>query len=108
MPASPDKKTILIVDDTPANLDVLVEILKPDYRTKVAISGEKALELVLAVAPPDLILLDIMMPGMSGYEVCQRLKANPTTRNIPVIFVTAMSEVEDETRGLELGGLRLL
>ena len=105
MPASPDKKTILIVDDTPANLDVLVEILKPDYRTKVAISGEKALELVFSGSPPDLILLDIMMPGMSGYEVCQRLKANPATRNIPVIFVTAMSEVEDETRGLELGGV---
>ena len=105
MPTSPDKKTILIVDDTPANLDLLVEILKPEYRTKVAISGEKALELVLSGSPPDLILLDIMMPGLSGYEVCQQLKASPATRNIPVIFVTAMSEVEDETRGLELGGV---
>ena len=105
MPASFDKKTILIVDDTPANLDLLVEILKPEYRTKVAISGERALELVFAGSPPDLILLDIMMPGMSGYEVCQRLKASPATRNIPIIFVTAMSEVEDETKGLELGGV---
>ena len=105
MPASPEKQTILIVDDTPANLDLLVEILRADYRTKVAISGEKALELVFSGVPPDLILLDIMMPGLNGYEVCQRLKANPATRNIPVIFVTAMGEVEDETRGLELGGV---
>lgn len=105
MPASPEKQTVLIVDDTPANLDLLVEILREDYRTKVAISGERALELVSSGAPPDLILLDIMMPGLNGYEVCQRLKAGPATRNIPVIFVTAMGEVEDETRGLELGGV---
>ena len=105
MPASAEKQTILIVDDTPANLDVLVEILRPDYRTKVATSGDRALELVSAGAPPDLILLDIMMPGLNGYEVCKRLKANPATQNVPVIFVTAMSEVEDETKGLELGGV---
>ncbi|MEO8858925.1 MAG: response regulator [Burkholderiaceae bacterium] len=105
MPTSPEKKTILIVDDTPANLDVLVEVLKQDYRTKVAISGDRALELVSAGEPPDLILLDIMMPGLNGYEVCARIKADPSTRNIPVIFVTAMGEVEDETRGLELGGV---
>lgn len=105
MPASAGKQTILIVDDTPANLDVLVEILRDDYRTKVAISGEKALALAFAGTPPDLILLDIMMPGLNGYEVCRRLKAHPPTRNVPVIFVTAMSEVEDETKGLELGGV---
>lgn len=105
MSAAEERPTILIVDDTPSNLDVLVEILKPNYRTKVAISGERALELVLTGALPDLILLDIMMPGLSGYEVCKRLKAGPATRNIPVIFVTAMSEVEDETKGLEIGGV---
>jgi class 3 adenylate cyclase/CheY-like chemotaxis protein len=106
MPAPADSKpTILIVDDTPANLDLLVEILKADFRTRVATHGDKALELAFSRNPPDLILLDIMMPGIDGYEVCARLKANPATRAIPVIFVTAMSEVEDETRGLELGGV---
>ncbi len=99
------KATILIVDDTPANLALLVEILKPDYRTIVAINGEKALELAFATRPPDLVLLDIMMPGLNGYQICERLKAQPSTRNIPVIFVTAMGEVEDETRGLDLGGV---
>ncbi len=106
MPAPPDgKPTVLIVDDTPANLDLLVEILRGEFRTKVAINGEKALELAGSGNPPDVILLDIMMPGINGYEVCQRLKANPATSAIPVIFVTAMSEVEDETRGLEIGGV---
>ena len=105
VPASAERPTILIVDDTPANLALLVEVLKSDYRTKVAINGEKALELAISDAPPDLILLDIMMPGLNGYQVCQRLKANPATQNIPVIFITAMSEVENETRGLELGGV---
>lgn len=102
---SADKATILIVDDTPANLALLVEILKPDYRTIVAINGEKALELAFAARAPDLVLLDIMMPGLNGYQVCERLKAQPSTRNVPVIFVTAMGEVEDETHGLDLGGV---
>ena len=105
MTTSVEKPTILIVDDTPANLALLSNVLKTAYRTKVAVDGEKALRLALSGTPPDLILLDIMMPGMDGYEVCRRLKANPATRNIPVIFVTAMSEVEDETKGLELGGV---
>ena len=105
MAASREKPTILIVDDTPANLSLLCDVLKFDYRTKAAVNGEKALKLAFSAPPPDLILLDIMMPGMDGYEVCRRLKANPATRNIPVIFVTAMSEVEDETRGLELGAV---
>ena len=100
-----EKATILIVDDTPANLSLLSDVLKPEYRTQAAVSGEKALKLALMATPPDLILLDIMMPGMDGYEVCRRLKADPATRDIPVIFVTAMTEVEDETRGLELGGV---
>ena len=98
------KQTVLIVDDTPANVALLSEVLKSDYRTKVAINGDKALQFAFSQDPPDLVLLDIMMPGISGYEVCERLKADPRTRDIPVIFVTAMSEVEDETKGLELGG----
>jgi adenylate cyclase len=97
--------TILIVDDTPANLVLMVEVLKPEYRTRIAINGDKALELVFGGEPPDLILLDIMMPGLSGYEVCQRIKARPETQDIPIIFVSAMGEVEDETRGLDLGGV---
>ena len=105
MSTSAEKQTILIVDDTPANLALLSDALKSTYRTTVAIDGEKALRLAVSGTPPDLILLDIMMPGMDGYEVCRRLKANPATRNIPVIFVTAMNEVEDETKGLELGGV---
>ncbi len=105
MPPFPGAPTILIVDDTPTNLDLLVEILRPDYRTRVAISGEKALELAFTGTAPDLILLDIMMPGLNGYEVCRRLKAHASTRHVPVIFVTAMGEVEDETRGLEAGGV---
>ncbi len=96
---------ILIVDDTPENIDVLGEILKPLYRRSVALNGEKALKLSRSGEPPDLILLDIMMPGMDGYEVCQKLKADPKTSKIPIIFVTAKSEVEDETRGLELGAV---
>lgn len=100
-----EKPTVLIVDDTPANLDLLVEVLKHDYRTKVAINGEKALELACLDPPPDLILLDIMMPGLNGYEVCQRLKGNAKTRHVPIIFVTTLGEEEDETKGLELGGV---
>ena len=99
------KPTILIVDDTPTNLAVLVDVLKAEYRTKVAISGERAIELALTGPPPDLILLDIMMPGLSGYAVCERLKAEPATRHVPIIFVTAMSEIDDETKGLALGGV---
>jgi class 3 adenylate cyclase len=100
-----ERPTILIVDDTPANLSLLSDVLKPDYRTKAAVDGEKALKLTFSESPPDLILLDVMMPGMDGYEVCRRLKANPATAGIPVIFVTAMSEAEDEMRGLDVGGV---
>ena len=105
MSTSVDKPTILIVDDTPANLALLSDVLKSTYRTTVAVDGERALRLATSGTPPHLILLDIMMPGMDGYEVCRRLKANPATCNIPVIFVTTMSEEEDETRGLALGGV---
>ncbi|MEO6624077.1 MAG: response regulator [Burkholderiaceae bacterium] len=108
MPAHADRPTVLIVDDTPANLDLLVEVLRKDYRTTVAISGERALRLIGEGPAPDLVLLDVMMPGLNGYEVCRRLKADPATRSIPVIFVTALSDVDDEARGLELGGVDYL
>ena len=100
-----EKQTILIVDDTPANLALLSDVLKSDYRIKIAVNGEKALQLSALETPPDLILLDIVMPGMDGYEVCKQLKANPATSHIPVIFVTSMGESEDETKGLELGAV---
>lgn len=95
---------ILVVDDTETNIDLLVEVLGEDYELSVAMNGEEALEAVDESAP-DLILLDIMMPGMDGYEVCRRLKAEPAWARIPVIFVTAMSEVSDEARGFELGAV---
>jgi len=100
-----DEIKILIVDDERYNINVLVDILKPDYRTIVAKNGEEALKRAMTEPLPDLILLDIMMPGMDGYEVCRQLKADPKTWFIPVIFITAMSETEDETRGLELGAI---
>lgn len=98
------KKKILIVDDEPNNLNVLKQILKDDYRLMFATNGEKALE-VAVKHEPDLILLDIMMPDMSGYEVCEKLQDYPVTDKIPVIFVTAMSEVEDEAKGFDVGAV---
>src|SRR3954468_6874585 len=95
--------TILVVDDTPSNISILSEILRGDYRVLAAINGEQALKIAGADSPPSLILLDVMMPGMSGHEVCQRLKAESSTSKIPVIFVTAMSQVEDEAQGFALG-----
>ena len=97
--------TILVVDDTPSNIAVLTEILRGDYRVLAAINGEQALKIARGDSPPDLILLDVMMPGMSGHEVCQRLKAESSTRKIPVIFVTAMNQVEDEAQGFLLGAV---
>ncbi|WP_321491993.1 response regulator [uncultured Desulfobacter sp.] len=97
------KKTILIVDDTPDNLALLGELLMPYYQVRVANSGPKALIAACAAPLPDLILLDIMMPGMDGYEVIKHLKENPVTSEIPVIFITALDSCEDETKGLELG-----
>ena len=97
------QSTILVVDDTPENIDVLAGLLSEEYAVKVAMSGEKALELANQEPIPDLILLDVMMPGMDGYEVCRLLKGNPATANIPVIFLTAKDETEDETKGLGLG-----
>ncbi|HEY3376459.1 MAG TPA: hybrid sensor histidine kinase/response regulator [Armatimonadota bacterium] len=99
------QQTILVVDDTPANIDLLRKILQSRYNVCVASNGECALELAHADPRPDLILLDIMMPKMDGYEVCRRLKADEATAAIPVIFVTAKSEVEDEAAGFRLGAV---
>lgn len=96
---------ILIVDDVPENIAVLGEVLRPHYRCSVALNGEKALSIAASEDPPDLILLDIMMPGMDGYQVCEWLRVNEATRRIPVIFVTAMGEVEDEMRGFAVGAV---
>ncbi|MDA8409671.1 MAG: two-component system response regulator [Treponema sp.] len=99
------RPTVLVVDDTVDNLAVATAVLKEQYRVKAANNGEKALEIAASAAPPDLILLDVMMPGLDGYEVCRRLKAASNTREIPVIFLTAMSETEDERKGLEIGAV---
>ncbi|CAK0754040.1 putative cyclic di-GMP phosphodiesterase VC_1348 [Azospirillaceae bacterium] len=98
------KPMVLVVDDNPENLSVMNALLRGLYRVRIATGGRQALELV-AKAPPDLILLDIMMPEMDGYEVCRRLQANPAYALIPVIFLTAKSEVEDEQRGFDLGAV---
>ncbi|MBF0399150.1 MAG: two-component system response regulator [Magnetococcales bacterium] len=103
--STPDKATLLVVDDTPENIDVLSGILRGRYKVKAALSGEKALRIAASDPRPDMILLDVMMPEMDGYEVCRRLKDNPATAHIPVIFVTAKIAVEDERRGLELGAV---
>lgn len=99
------KGKLLLVDDVPANIKVLIEALQDEYEIIIATSGERALGWASSEEQPDLILLDIMMPGMDGYEVCRRLKDDPNTKHIPVIFVTAMHEEEDETRGLSLGAV---
>jgi class 3 adenylate cyclase len=96
--------TVLVVDDTEANIDILVAALDSAYEVSVAMDGESALETV-NTDPPDLILLDIMMPGMDGYEVCRRIKSDPKTAGIPIIFITAMNEVQNKTMGLELGAV---
>lgn len=96
-------KTILIVDDTPTNIGIISGVLKDSFSTKVATNGEKALVLASAGDRPDLILLDITMPGMVGYEVCRRLKADPATRGIPVLFLTAKTEADDEKKALRSG-----
>lgn len=104
MIAETNKHLILLVDDTPENIDILVGLLQDDYDLSVAMNGVDALRAVEKVAP-DLILLDVMMPGMSGYEVCKQLKADPKTREIPVVFLTALAEASNEKTGLELGAV---
>lgn len=97
--------TVLVVDDTADNLMLMVDLLKDRYRIKAANSGEKALRILESDPLPDLILLDIMMPGLSGYEVAERLKSSPRTCGIPIIFLTAMATIEDEILGLEMGAV---
>ena len=105
-PFAPSGKcTVLVVDDTPDNLSLMSDLLRTDYKVKLAPSGERALQIVAGDSKPDLILLDIMMPDMDGYEVLRRLQFNPDTEDIPVIFLTAMSAAEDESIGLELGAV---
>ena len=100
-----DRKLILIVDDTPTNVLVVSGLLKDSYRTKVANNGERALAIVSGPEKPDLILLDVTMPDMDGFEVCRRLKANPDTREIPIIFLTARTDYVDEIKGFEAGAV---
>ena len=102
---SNENNAVLIVDDMTSNIQVLANALQDDYRIKVATNGERALEICHSDSPPDLILLDIMMPDMDGYEVCRRLKSDTATSSIPVIFVTALTEATDEEKGLNLGAV---
>jgi len=98
-----NKATILVVDDTPGNLALMSALLKERYKVKVANHGDKGLRIATSRTPPDLILLDVMMPDIDGYEVCRRLKADAKTCYFPIIFLTAKSEIEDEQKGLALG-----
>lgn len=100
----PKIPTVLVVDDTPDNLSLMSGLLRDLYRVKIANNGERALKIARS-DPPDLVLLDIMMPGMDGYEVCRRLKSDAATRDIQVIFLTALAEAEDERKGLDLGAV---
>jgi phosphoserine phosphatase RsbU/P len=100
-----EKKLVLVVDDATANLQIVHSMLKDDFKIRVATSGAKALALVKAAPQPDLILLDVTMPEMDGYEVCSILKATPEARDIPVIFLTGKTEIDDETRGFEVGAV---
>lgn len=104
----PEQELILVVDDQPDNLMLMSELLMDRYQVRVASSGAKALRLVHSDPRPDLVLLDIMMPEMDGYEVCRQLKADPLTRDIPVIFLTGMVNASDEQKGLDLGAVDYL
>lgn len=105
MRSKPVRQTVLIVDDSVENIEVLGEVLSSDYEVRFALSGRDALKCFEGDDPIDLVLLDIVMPEMDGYQVCKALKAEEKTRDIPVLFVTSLSDVEDETRGLGLGAI---
>jgi phosphoserine phosphatase RsbU/P len=100
-----EAKTVLLVDDEPANIQIVNSILKDIYKTRIATSGAKALELANQDPAPDLILLDVLMPGMNGYEVCSHLKSANRTQDIPVIFLTGQTEIDDETKGFDVGAV---
>lgn len=102
---SDSKHIVLVVDDTPENIDLLSGMLRPDYKVKAATTGKTALKIANSTPQPDIILLDVMMPEMSGYEVCEMLKKDPKTSLIPIIFVTAKTAAEDEEQGLNLGAV---
>jgi putative two-component system response regulator len=99
------KPVILIIDDSAASLAVMSQLLQGEFKVQVATSGAKGLAIATSGRPPDLILLDIMMPGMDGYEVCRRLKSDPASRDIPVLFLTSQDEADDERRGFEAGAV---
>ena len=102
--APSEKPTLLIIDDSSENLQILNALLKDDYRLKLAKSGGKGIEIAHLHPQPDLILLDVVMPELDGFEVCEQLKSNENTSAIPIIFLTALSEVADETKGFQKGG----
>ncbi|MFQ9867010.1 MAG: response regulator [Bilophila wadsworthia] len=101
----PKKPVVLVVDDTIANIRILDDLLRGEYTVRVATNGATALRLALSEPRPDIVLLDIMMPDMDGYEVCRRLKSDPLTSNIAVVFITAMGNEEHEAKGLDLGAV---
>jgi CheY-like chemotaxis protein len=96
-------KSVLVVDDEAINISLLAQILKGIYKVKVAKDGEKALKIAAGTPAPDLILLDVMMPGIDGFEVCRRLKTDPGTANIPVVFVTGKNDAVEQAKGMALG-----
>ena len=105
IPDTKSKQTILVIDDTPENLSLINALLREFYQVKVSTSGRDGLNVAQLQPQPDLILLDIMMPDIDGYEVCRQLRANPVTKNIPVIFLTAKIHMEDEQRGFDVGAV---
>lgn len=103
-----EQKTILVVDDEPGNIDVIKNALQHDYKIKAAINGTKALAAAAKLPLPDVILLDIMMPEMDGYQVCRQLKANEATRSIPVVFLSAKVSADEQRQGMEMGAMAYL
>lgn len=103
-----DKRTVLVVDDAPENIDLLVGLLKEQYIVKAARNGPVALKIAHSASPPDLVLLDIIMPEMDGFEVCRELKGDPVTAAIPVIFLSGDIGAEERSRGAELGAVDYL
>ncbi len=103
-----EKKIILVVDDAPAVIDLLAGLLKDKYKVKVALNGKKALKIAQSEQPPQLILLDIVMPEMNGLEVCEKLKENAETTDIPVVFLSGEADEEACNRGMQIGGAAYL
>lgn len=99
------KASVLVIDDSPENIALMSELLKESYKVKVATNGQRGICIIQSANPPDLVLLDIMMPEMDGYEVCRQIKLNANSRDIPIIFLTAKAEKEDERYGLKLGAI---